>query len=145
MVDMSDITSLYTDTYASAANQTANRLKSQLEGADLSKATDDELMDACKQFEAYFVEQMYKGMMKTIPQSEEMSNYTSTMMDFYKDQMIQSVAETTTEQNSLGLAQMLYEQMKRNYGIEDIVPGKEAEAVTEDAADDPKKTDAVSA
>ena len=38
--------------------------------------TDAELMDACKQFEAYFIEQMYKGMMKTIPTNENNSNYT---------------------------------------------------------------------
>ena len=38
------------------------------------------------------------------------------MMDYYKDQMIQTMAAETTNQNSIGLAQMLYEQMKRNFG-----------------------------
>lgn len=133
MVDMSDITSMYSDVYASAANQTANKLKNQLNGTDYSKATDDELMDACKQFEAYFVEQLYKGMLKTIPQSEEKSNYTSTLMDFYKDQMVQGIAEMTTEQTSLGLAQMLYEQMKRNYGLTDV-PESSAEKSEQDVA-----------
>lgn len=129
MVDMSDIASMYSDVYASAANQTANKLQNQL-GADYSKATDDELMNACKQFEAYFVEQIYKGMLKTIPQSQETSNYTSSMMDFYKDQMIQKVAEQTTEQSGLGLAQMLYEQMKRNYGLDQgDIAGQEAAAL----------------
>lgn len=129
MIDMSDISSMYSDMYASAANQSANKLKSKLENADFSGATDDELMAACKQFEAYFVEQLYKGMLKTIPQSENTSNYTSTMMDFYKDQMVQSVAEMTTEQTNLGLAQMLYEQLKRNYGITEIpkAPTEESE------------------
>ena len=141
MIDMSDISSMYSDMYASAANQSANKLKNQLENADFSEATDDELMAACKQFEAYFVEQLYKGMLKTIPQSEETSNYTSTMMDFYKDQMVQKVAEMTTEQTSLGLAQMLYEQMKRNYGITEI-PGKEADTVTEGIAEDAEQIDA---
>lgn len=139
MVDMSDIASMYSDVYASAANQTANKLQSQL-GNDYSKATDEELMNACKQFEAYFVEQIYKGMLKTIPQSQETSNYTSSMMDFYKDQMIQKVAEQTTEQSGLGLAQMLYEQMKRNYGIADIP------AVDKDTVESPEEatdTDAV--
>lgn len=139
MVDMSDIASMYSDVYASAANQTANKLQNQL-GADYSKATDDELMNACKQFEAYFVEQLYKGMLKTIPQSEETSNYTSSIMDYYKDQMIQKVAEQTTEQTGLGLAQMLYEQMKRNYGIADIpVPDKDTDTDVSEAED----TDAV--
>lgn len=118
MTDMSNITGMYSDVYANAANQSASKLKDKLKGTDYSKATDDELMNACKQFEAYFVEQLYKGMMKTIPQSENTSNYTSTLTDFYKDQMIQSVAEQTTEQSGLGLAKMLYEQMKRNYGLD---------------------------
>lgn len=134
MVDMSDIASMYSDVYTNAANQTANKLKDQLNGTDYSKATDEELLNACKQFEAYFVEQIYKGMMKTIPQSEETSNYTSMMTDFYKDQMVQSLAEQTTKQTSFGLAQMLYEQMKRNYGITDIpAPDEKNDAPAEGA------------
>lgn len=114
-MDISDITSMYSDTYANAAKQSASKLQNQIEGVDYAQATDEELMDACKQFEAYFLEQMYKGMMKTIPESESTSAANSTMMDYYKDQMIQGLAETSTEQSDLGLAQMLYEQMKRNY------------------------------
>lgn len=142
MVDMTDITSMYSDVYASAANQTANKIKNQLGGTDYSKATDDELLAACKQFEAYFVEQLYKGMMKTIPKSEETSNYTSMMTDFYKDQMIQSMAEQTTKQTNLGLAQMLYEQMKRNYGVVDI-PTTDKD--TEPSVEDSESTEAVDA
>ena len=80
----------------------------------------DELLAACKQFEAYFIEQVYKGMMKTIPQSEYSSSSMGTMMDYYKDQLVQSVAEETSEQSGLGIAQMLYEQMKRNYGLDTV-------------------------
>lgn len=135
MTDMTDITAMYSDTYASAANQRASQLQNKISGADYSRATDDELLDACKQFEAYFIEQMYKGMLKTIPESEETSNYTSTIMDYYKDQMIQGMAEETSKQSGLGLAQMLYEQMKRNYGITDLTVAETAavaSAVTED-------------
>ena len=104
-----DISSLYgssaldSTAYTNAANQTA---------------TDDELMDACKQFESYFLEQMFKEMMKTIPESEDTSSSNSQLMDYYKDEMVQQIASDSTEQNSLGLAQMLYEQMKRNYNLE---------------------------
>ncbi len=121
-MDYSNVTSMYSDVYANAANQSASSLQNKLNGTDYSKATDDELLNACKQFEAYFVEQMYKGMWKTIPQSEESSNSTSTLMDYYKDKMIQGMAEQTTEQSGLGLAQMLYEQMKRNYGLDTVEP-----------------------
>lgn len=136
MLDFSDITSMYSDVYASAANQSANKLKDQLGNIDAT--TEDELLKACQQFEAYFIEQIYKGMMKTIPQSENTSNYTSMVTDFYKDQMMQSMAEQTTKQNGgVGLAQTLYEQMKRNYGLGVLAPGqlKEEETVDEESAE----------
>ena len=119
-----DISSLYGNSaldstaYTNAANQTASKLQNKLDNADYTKATDDELMDACKQFEAYFLEQMFKEMMKTIPENEETSSSNSQLMDYYKDEMVQQIASDSTEQNSLGLAQMLYEQMKRNYNLE---------------------------
>lgn len=130
MVDMSNITGMYSDMYANAANQSANKLQSQLDGKDYSKASDAELMDACKQFEAYFIEQMYKGMLKTIPKNEETSHYTSTLMDYYQDQMVQSVAKETSNQSGLGLAKMLYEQLKRNYGLTDVPTAQDSEGVT---------------
>ncbi len=120
-MDFSNITSMYADTYANASNQAADRLQDKLNGADYSKATDKELMDACKQFEAYFVEQMFKEMVKTIPNESAGSGAMNSMLDFYKDEMIQDIAEETTNQNGgLGLAQMLYEQMRRNYGLDSI-------------------------
>lgn len=85
---------------------------------DYSKATDDELMDACKQFEAYFLEQVMKEMFKTIPESEESSDANSNLVDYFKDNMIQELAAQSTETNSLGLAQMLYDQMKVTNGLE---------------------------
>lgn len=129
MVDMSNIAGMYSDMYANAANQSANKLQSQLDGKDYSKASDAELMDACKQFEAYFIEQMYKGMLKTIPKNEETSHYTSTLMDYYQDQMVQSVAKETSNQSGLGLAKMLYEQLKRNYGLTDVPTAQDSEGV----------------
>lgn len=116
-MDISGISSMYNDIYASAANQSTSKLETELD-KDYSTATEDELMDACKQFEAYFLEQVFKEMMKTVPKSDSSSGSTSNMVDYYKDMMVQNIAEDSTEQNGLGLAQMLYEQMKRNYGLE---------------------------
>lgn len=115
-MDIGSLTNTYADIYKTQSSQTASRLEGELD-TDYSKASDDELLDACKEFEAYFLEQMFKEMMKTIPESEEGSSYTSSLMDYYKDNMVQEIASSSTEQNSLGLAQMLYEQMKRNYGL----------------------------
>lgn len=116
-MDISNIASMYSDIYANSVNQGTSKLEGKLEG-DYSKATDDELMEVCKDFEAYFLEQVFKEMVKTIPGEEERSGSTTSMLDYYKDQMIQNIASDSTEQNSLGLAQMLYEQMRRNYGLD---------------------------
>ena len=98
-----------------ANNASAAKLEGKLQ-TSYENASDEELMDACKQFEAYFLEQMFKAMQKTVPNysTEGMAGSSNSMMDFYKEQMIQQVAADTTQQSSLGLAQMLYEQMKRN-------------------------------
>ena len=85
-------------------------------GADYSKASDDELMGVCKDFEAYFLEQCFKEMMKTTG-AEEKTGSMRTLVDYYKDSLVQEIASKSTETGSLGLAQMLYEQMKRNYDL----------------------------
>lgn len=118
-MDLTNISSMYNDIASNASAQSAAKLKDQLNNRDYKNATKDELMDACKEFEAYFLEQMYKSMIKTIPQSEGMSSSNMTMMDYYKDQMVQNIAKETTDQNDMGLARMLYEQMCRNYGLSD--------------------------
>ncbi len=114
-MDINNIAGMYTDIY-SANNQSTSKLENKLNG-NLKTSTDEELMDACKQFEAYFLEQMFKEMLDTIPKNEDMSASTSTLMDYYTDEMMQKLATDSTENNSLGLAQTLFEQMKRNYDL----------------------------
>ena len=108
------------------SNANTSKLKSALSsiseankgrsGAGVSSAEDEKLLDACKQFESYFVEQMYKQMMATVPDDPLDSGTNSTLVDYYKDNLIKEYASQTTEQEGLGLAKMLYEQMKRNIG-----------------------------
>ncbi len=114
-MDIGNISDLYSNVYKTN-NQSASKLEGKLE-SDFTQATDAEMMDACKQFEAYFVEQMYKAMIDTIPKSENTTAYTSNLMDYYTDEMVQKLAEDSTETGGLGLAQTLYEQMKRNYDL----------------------------
>lgn len=117
-MDINGLTSAYTDYLKNQANVSkADALKDKL-NTDYSNATEKELMDACKQFEAYFLEQVFKGMQKTVPESQFSSSSTASLVDYYKDNMIQELAAQSTETNSIGLAQMMYEQMKRNYQVE---------------------------
>lgn len=114
-MDISAIASL-TNQYTKENSSTA-KLEESLK-SDYSSATDQELMDVCREFEQYFVEQVFKEMRKTIPESESTSSYTSTMKEYFEDGLYQEYAKAITEQgNGVGLAQTLYEQMKRNYEL----------------------------
>ncbi|MCD7725468.1 MAG: rod-binding protein [Clostridiales bacterium] len=117
-----DLTGLssYTDYMTDADRLAAESLQSQLEKTAQTQGTDDdELLDACKQFEAYLWEQVYKEMTKSVDffGSDEEDGYASNMVDYFKDSVIQEVAEQTASQGSNSLAQMLYEQAKRNYNL----------------------------
>ena len=55
-------------------------------------------------------------MEKTIIKDEENSS-TSTLVDYFKDSAIADLATQSTQTQGLGIAEMLYEQMKRNYNL----------------------------
>lgn len=112
-----DPSSYYSDYYSQAANASASALESTL-GNVGKQATEAELMEACKEFEAYFIEQIYKGMEKTIMKADDDSASSSQYMDCFGDMQIQEYAKLAAEQGEgIGLASQLYEQMKRNYGL----------------------------
>lgn len=95
-------------------------ISNEVKNKDYSKAGDEELLEACKEFESYFLEQVFKEMQKTVDvfkDENSISNYSNSMVDYFRDQTITELAKTSTETNGLGLAQTLYEQMKRNYDL----------------------------
>lgn len=100
--------------YASAANLLNGNTKTNKLEATLNNtsATDEELMEACKSFEAYLLEQVFKGMEKTIIKDEEKEQ--NDYLAQFGDMLYEKYAEQTAESQSLGIAQMLYESMKRN-------------------------------
>ena len=116
---MSDLTGLssYTDYMTDTNRVAAENLQKQLE--ESAKAKENEaLFDACKQFEAYLWEQVYKEMQKNVDLfGEDDDVYASNMVDFFKDSFVQEISEQTASQGSNSLAQMLYEQAKRNYNL----------------------------
>lgn len=117
-MDIGGISSMYSDITATQAE--SRRLeKMKADWKESQKGSDDEqLLDVCKQFESYFLEQVFKEMQKTVPETEYSFQATGTMVDYYKDQMVQEIASMSTEKDGLGLAQTLYEQLKRNSGEE---------------------------
>ena len=88
--------------------------KNDLHANEEVSKIDEELMDGCKAFETYFVEQVIKEMRQTIPGDEEGSNKHS----YFKDLLYREYATAITNQGELGLSKQLYDSMKRNYSID---------------------------
>jgi flagellar protein FlgJ len=68
-------------------------------------------MAACKEFETYLVEQVIKNTKSAMLDDEDSQG---EYMKMFGDKLNQSYAEMITETANLGIAQMLYESMKRN-------------------------------
>lgn len=149
-----DITSLGTD-YASelASNALTNAKNSALTNKDLKNADDEELKDACKQFEEYFVEQIFKKALKSTTSLSGESDgpvYLDTMKDYFQDQYAKEIATSASETGQIGFASQLYEQMKRSQGITpeealERIAAKEAEKSSDETDQNlqSEETDAV--
>ncbi|MBP1754267.1 MAG: hypothetical protein H6Q59_665 [Firmicutes bacterium] len=87
----------------------ASGLESTLKNSE--NASDEELMEACKSFESYLMEQVFKGMEKTVMKDEDKEN---DYLAQFGDKLYEEYAGKATENGSIGIAQMLYDSMKRN-------------------------------
>ena len=111
-MDITNISAMtdYASSLASAQN--ADKLKSNAKSAQ----TDDEMLNACKEFETYLWEQVIKSMKKS---AEVFSDGEEDQtVGYFMDTAITETARQMTEQTmgSNSLAMQMYEQMKRNAG-----------------------------
>lgn len=88
---------------------TATKLTNKL--SSMEKASDEEMLSACKDFEAYLVEQLIKNMRKTLDNEEEEQN---DYLAQFGDMRYQEYAKEIADSGQLGIAQQLYEAMKKN-------------------------------
>lgn len=90
-----------------SAQEKMQKLVGDISNADPEDSADEELMSACKSFEAYFLEQVFKEMKKTVHSPEDEGSY----MKVFGDNLIQQYAEAATESGQIGLAKQLYDAM----------------------------------
>ena len=103
--------SLYLQSMQNASTAKTEKLSSSLSSIEQGTATDEELMQACKEFETYLVEQVIKNTRSAMLEDEDSQG---EYMKMFGDRLNQSYAEMISENANLGIAQMLYESMKRN-------------------------------
>lgn len=112
---MDGISSIYNSQYLNNS-ETEKKVENSL-NTDYSKSSDDKLMNVCKEFETYFVEQMFKAMKKMVPDEDKDSTSGVSTLDYFEDTLTQKYATVATEKGELGIAQKLYDQMKINYNL----------------------------
>lgn len=90
-----------------------NQSKNLQKKIDSDNVQDKELMNACKTFESYFLQMMYKSMRNTVNSSGSVipqSNAEKIFQDMLDEENSKKAAESN---NSIGLAEMLYKQLSR--------------------------------
>lgn len=102
---------LYSQMQKSKNDSKAIGLQNKLSGINSETATDEEMMEVCKEFEAYLVEKVFDQMKDALTDSEEEEG---DYLTYFGDMLYQEYAKQIAENGELGLAQQLYESMKRN-------------------------------
>ncbi|MCR4605505.1 MAG: rod-binding protein [Eubacterium sp.] len=98
--------------YADAQVAAADKLSSQIQTA----TSDDDMLQACKDFESYMLEQIYKNMEKTtklFSDDEEEGDSTSKMyLENFKDNYYQDLMQKMMSAGQgVGIAEQLYQSI----------------------------------
>lgn len=116
-MDLSGIAGIsnpYSSGYAEMMTEKAKTDSFQEALNNASKSGDDKkLMNACVEFESYFMSMMLKTMRSTINTADSFipkSQGEEIFQDMLDDEYCKNAANTG---NGIGLAKMMYEQMKR--------------------------------
>lgn len=112
MSSILDISSMYNQYSTELSSVSASSTSGVLNGLS-EDSTDEELMDACKSFEAYFVQKMIEAAKKTTENEDEQGEY----MQYFGDTLNQTYAEMIADSGQMGLAQQLYDSVKSQYNL----------------------------
>ena len=117
--DISSLTDYSSALLSNTQSTAVNNAMSSKVNSISKDSTDAELLDACKQFEAYLWEQVYKNVDKTtnLFGSQSDGSYAGNMVNMFSDTLIQEVSKMSVSEGDNSLAMRLYEQLKRNYCI----------------------------
>lgn len=83
------------------------RLLKKVQGNDDDKA----LKEACRQFESYYLSQIYKQMRSTIPESGLLE--AAPGRDIFQSMLDDAYAEESSKGIGTGIAEVMYKQLKR--------------------------------
>ena len=118
-----------TQTAQNANNSAAAGVVNSAVSSIDENSSEEEMKQAIKDFESYFVEQILKNVQESLKSDEDSSN--AQLTEFFMGQVGEKLADQIVDQVGNRMTQTLYEQMCRNYSIPQA---SETEADTTDAA-----------
>lgn len=107
-----DITNAYS-TLTDSENQEVDFQK--LIDAAIKEQDDEQLVEACEQFEAYYVQNLFKEMRKTIPDGGLFED--SNEKGIYEDMLDEEYSKVISKGSGTGIADALYKQLSKNSNI----------------------------
>jgi len=118
-MDINMIDSMTIGNFVSNAKNSANRASDDDFARRLEEAArnndDRELKKACQEFEAIMLDMLYKQMKATIIKSDLVEEDPGR--DIFESMLEEELMEQAAKRGSLGLADTLYKQLSRQYGI----------------------------
>lgn len=110
---VSSIGDTYFTNYSAEANDAVSQqMTNQIQDAE----TDEEMLDACKQFESYLVQQMFKSMEESAKVfSDDEDDDSNDYVNMFQDNYLSAIADQMVNSGQgLGIADKLYESMVNN-------------------------------
>lgn len=85
--------------------------------ASVSDSRDDaQLKEACRDFEALFIKQMFTAMDKTVDRQGLLGG-GGMAEEYFRDMLFDSYSEQAADTVKLGIADMMYRQMQSSTGV----------------------------
>lgn len=101
-----------------AATSKTSKVNSSINNINVT-STKEELTDAVKSFEQYFVEEMLKTMKDSVKAFSSDKDKSDPLTDYYMDFAIKEVAQQMVDQYGERITKDFVSQILRNYGIAD--------------------------
>lgn len=95
----------------------AERSFEQILGNSQLNKDDEKLKEACREMEAYFIQQLFKTM-KTSTQLGEGIITKGQHEEIFEDMLIEEQSKEATKAGGIGLADMLYKQLSKEFASE---------------------------
>jgi flagellar protein FlgJ len=127
---VSSIGTDFTTSYLNSLTSQASSLKNSQQASDVEKAASgisknsskEELTNAAKTFESYFVEQVIKEVKKTndeLKGDDDTDAYAQQVSDMYMDTTIQTLASDIVDDYGDRFTEDMVKNMQAQYGITD--------------------------